>query len=360
MDRRKDAVPESPREISATGWKATFKRTLTEFSAKGGTDLAAALTYYSVFSIFPAILAALGILSLFGQSDESVDAILGAVEEMGADQDQIDQIGSFITQMGGASGTGLVLLIGIGSGLWAASNYVNGFSRMMNIVYDVPEGRPVWKLRPWMLLITAIVVVMVLLVGLSLAFSGEFARQILAQVGLDGAFTTFWTYGKWPVMFLIVVTIVGILYWGTPNIRPPKFRWLSPGALFAITAWILATAGLGFYIGNFGNYEATYGALAGVIVMLLWLWITNTTLVFGAVLDAELERARELQAGLPSEEKLQLPQRDDRGSIKQAEKHESMVAESRRIRLNAEDAAASSGDASATSSNGSGADSRDR
>lgn len=336
IEKRKDDEPDSPQEITAAGWKATFKRTLTEFSGKGGTDLAAALTYYSVFSLFPAILATVSLLGVFGQGEATTRAMLDILEDMGVSEDQMEPIESFLSTMQTASGAGIALIIGIGGALWAASNYVNGFSRMMNIVYDVPEGRPVWKLRPWLLLLTAVVVLLVILVGLSLVFTGGFAHAVGSAIGLGETAVTIWNIAKWPFMFLIVVTIVGLLYWGTPNVRPPKFRWLTPGALVAITAWVIATAGLGFYVANFGNYEATYGALAGVIVMLLWLWITNTTLVFGAVLDSELERARELQAGLPSEEKLQLEQRDDRNSIKQAEKRQEMVTESRRIRLEAE------------------------
>lgn len=328
--------PENLRDIGSKGWKATVQRTLTEFSAKGGTDLAAALTYYSAFSLFPAILATVSLLGVFGQGQATTQAMLDILAELGVADEQTEWIEQYLDTMQTASGAGLALIIGVGGALWAASNYVNGFSRMMNKVYDVPEGRPVWILRPWLLLLTAVVVLLVIIVGLSLVFTGGFAQAVGAVVGLGETAVTVWNWVKWPFMFLIVVTIVGLLYWGTPNIRPPKFRWFSPGAVFAISAWIIATAGLGFYIANFGNYEATYGALAGVIVLLLWLWITNITLVLGAVLDAELERARELEAGLPSEEKLQLPQRDDRQSKKQEAKHADMIADSRRIRLESE------------------------
>lgn len=316
-------------------WGAIFKRTVGKFSATGATDLAAALTYYSMMSMFPALLALISLLGVFGQGPATTDALLNVLVEMGATEEQLKPISDYINSMQGSTGAGIALIIGLAGALWAASNYVNAFSRAMNTIYGVKEGRPIWKLRPWMLLITLIVLLLVVLVALSLVFTGGLAQSVGSVIGLGDTAVQVWNYAKWPVMFFIVVLVVALLYWGTPNVRPPKFRWLSPGAILAIIVWGVATAAFGFYVGNFGNYNATYGALAGVIVMLLWLWLTNVALLFGAVFDSEVVREGQLQSGIPAEEEIQLPLRDDSGADKKAEKESKQLAENRKVRLSA-------------------------
>lgn len=314
-----------------------FKRTVTEFGDDGATDLAAALTYYSVLSLFPAILALTSLLGVFGQGPATTKALLDVLLELGASPEQLEPIESYINNLQGTGGAGIALLIGLLGALWAASNYVNAFSRAMNTILDIEEGRPIWKLRPMMVLITLAVLLLVVTVALSLALSGPFAEAIFGVVGLSEQAIMVWGIAKWPVMFVIVVGIIALLYWATPNIKR-TFRWFSPGALVAIVVAVVAVAGYGFYVANFGNYSATYGALAGAILLLLLLWIINVALLFGAEFDAEFERGRELRAGLPAEKDLQLPPRDDRQLIKKAEKQEQMVQESRKIRIEAQQA----------------------
>lgn len=314
-----------------------FKRTVTEFGDDGATDLAAALTYYSVLSLFPAILALTSLLGVFGQGPATTKALLDVLLELGASPEQLEPIESYINNLQGTGGAGIALLIGLLGALWAASNYVNAFSRAMNTILDIEEGRPIWKLRPMMVLITLAVLLLVVTVALSLALSGPFAEAIFGVVGLSEQAIMVWGIAKWPVMFVIVVGIIALLYWATPNIKR-RFRWFSPGALVAIVVAVVAVAGYGFYVANFGNYSATYGALAGAILLLLLLWIINVALLFGAEFDAEFERGRELRAGLPAEKDLQLPPRDDRQLIKKAEKQEQMVQESRKIRIEAQQA----------------------
>ena len=182
----------------------------------------------------------------------------------------------------------------------------------MNRIYEVEEGRPIWKLRPVMLLVTLVAVVLVALVALALVVTGPAAQAVGDAIGLGSTAVLVWNIAKWPVMLVVVVLIVALLYYATPNVKQPKFRWISVGALVAIVVWVLASAAFGFYVANFSSYNKTYGSLAGVIVFLLWLWITNLALLFGAELDAELERGRELQAGVAAEETVQLPPRDTR------------------------------------------------
>jgi membrane protein len=219
--------------------------------------------------------------------------------------------------------------------LWSASGYVGAFGRAMNRIYEIEEGRPFWKLRPQMLLLTLVAVLLAAVALLLLIVSGPVATSIGNVIGLGDAALTTWKIAKWPVLAVIVVLIVGLLYYTTPNVQQPKFRWISIGAAVAILIWVLASIGFSFYVGNFSNYNKTYGSLAGVIVALLFLWITNLALLFGGELDAELERGRELQAGIAAEEEIQLPARDTRNIKKARRKREKDVALGRRIRRQA-------------------------
>ena len=202
----------------------------------------------------------------------------------------------------------------------------------MNRIYEIGEGRPIWKLRPMMLLVTLVMVLLAASVAVALVLTGPAADAVGRALGLGGTFITVWSIVKWPVLLAVVVLIVAILYWSTPNVQQPKFRWISLGAAVAIVVWILASAGFGFYVANFSSYNKTYGSLAGVIVFLLWLWLTNVALLFGAELDAELERGRELQAGIAAEETIQLPARDTTMIEKAEEKHQQDVARGRHLR----------------------------
>jgi len=323
---------DSVTEIGKPGWTYTARAAFAEFQRDQCTDLAAALTYYSVLSVFPAILALVSLLGLFGQGESTTTTLLDLVRQLGQNQ-VADQLEGPINQLVGARGAGLALVLGLAAAIWSASGYVGAFGRAMNRIYQVDEGRPVWKLRPVVLLITVGLVVMAALVLVGLVVSGPVATALGDLVGLGDLGTTIFTIVKWPVMLGLVVVMVAVLYHATPNVRQPKFRWVSVGATVAILGWVLASIAFGFYVSNFGSYNKTYGSLAGIIVFLLWLWITNLALLFGAEIDAELERARELQSGIEAERTLQLPPRDTRNSEKAEEKLDKRVAQGRRLRL---------------------------
>ena len=324
--------PDSPTDITKPSWRYVVRKVVREFSDDQCTDLAAALTYYSVLALFPASIAILSLVGLANQGDETVKTLLQVLRDVGAGG-AADTLEPTLTELSKSQNAGLGLIIGLALALWSASGYVGAFGRGMNRIYEVDEGRPIWKLRPTMLLVTLITVVLTALVALGLVLTGPAAKAVGDAIGLGDTAVLVWNIAKWPVMLVVVIAIVALLYYATPNVRQPRFRWISVGAVVAILTWILASAAFGFYVANFSSYNRTYGSLAGVVVFLLWLWLTNLALLFGAELDAELERGRELQAGLPAEESIQLPARDTRASDKAARKDAEDVARGRRLRM---------------------------
>ena len=439
--------PDTPREIEKRSWKYVFVKTAREFTSDECTDIAAALTYYAVLAIFPGLVAVFSIFGLVGRSSQATDQIIGVVDTVAPDaadalRGPLEQaadspaagwglilglvlaiwsasgyVGAFSRAMnriyeieegrpfwklkpaqilitligvalivvalvilvvsgpvadavGSALGLGevattvwdivkwpvlaaiVVLMVAIlyyatpnakqpkfrwislGSllAIWSASGYVGAFSRAMNRIYEIEEGRPFWKLKPAQILITLIGVALIVVALVILVVSGPVADAVGSALGLGEVATTAWEIAKWPVLAAIVVLMVAILYYATPNAKQPKFRWISLGSLLAILVLVVASVAFGLYVANFSNYDRTYGSLAGVIIFLLWLWIANIALLFGAEFDAELERGRQLQAGIAAEEDIQLPPRDTRKSDKAAEKERHDVEEGRRIR----------------------------
>jgi membrane protein len=327
--------PESPPDLHRRSWWYAVKQAWAEFRRDQCTDLAAGLTFYAVLSLFPALLAMISLLGVFGEGESTTDTLLDLVQRIGQ-EDAVDQLREPIRQMTETNAAGFALVFGLAGAIWSASGYVGAFGRAMNRIYEVDEGRPFWKLRPVNLAITVVSVILAASVLLGLVVTGPFAEELGDTIGLGDAAVTAWNIAKWPVMLLVVVVLVAILYHSTPNVKQPKFRWISVGAGLAIVVWILASLGFGLYVSNFGSYNQTYGSLAGVIIFLLWLWLTNLALLFGAEVDAELERSRQLQAGIPAEETLQLPPRDTRRSEKEAAKLEAQIEEGRELREHAQ------------------------
>lgn len=323
--------PDSPTQLHKRSWRYVLKKTAREFTADHCTDAAAGLVYYAVLALFPALLAIFSILGVVGQGGASADAVLGIMRQVAPDAATTLQ--GPIEQIADSPAAGFALISGIVLALWSASGYVGAFSRAMNRIYEIDEGRPFWKLRPMQLVVTIIAVVALVVVALGLVISGDVTSAIGNALGLGQGVQIAWDFVKWPVMLLVIVFLVAVLYYATPNAKQPKFRWISLGALIAIVVLAAATAGFGFYVANFSNYDRTYGSLAGVIIFLLWLWIANLALLFGAEFDAELERGRQLQAGIAAEEDIQLPARDTRKIDKAEKKDRDDVQEGRRIRL---------------------------
>jgi membrane protein len=329
---RDDEKVDSPTDLSKRSWMYVLRKTVREFSDDQCTDLAAALTYYAVLAVFPAAIALTSLLGLVGQGTTSVQTVLGIVGDLGGGS-VVDSVRGPLLEISRSQGAGLAFVLGLLGALWSASGYVGAFGRAMNRIYEIREGRPVWKLRPMMLLLTLVLVLLAAAVLLALIVTGPVTDSIGRELGVGSTLRTVWDVAKWPVIVLVVVVIVALLYYATPNVRQPKFRWVSVGAVVAIVTWMVASAAFGFYVANFSSYDKTYGALAGVIAFLLWLWITNLALLFGAELDAELERGRELESGMPAERELQLPPRDSRNIEKARAKEEDDERRGRAIRL---------------------------
>ena len=324
------AKPDSLGDLRRESWTYVARRTVREFSKDQCTDLAAALVYYSVLAIFPAAIALLSVVGLVGQADQTVTTLTSVLEDVGAGS-VAETITPILQSLSTSSGAGFAFVAGLLAALWSASGYVSSFGRAMNRIYEIPEGRPFWKLRPLMLLLTLVAVVLAAAVALALVVSGPVAQAVGDLIGLGGVAVTIWGIVKWPVMILAVALIVALLYYATPNVKQPKFRWISVGAVVAILTWVVASAAFGVYVANFASYNKTYGTLAGVVVFLLWLWITNLAILFGAELDAELERARELQAGMPAAESIQLPPRDTTKIDKDEEKRADELERGRQL-----------------------------
>jgi membrane protein len=302
--------PQGPTDLEKPSWRGVLKRTVLEFKEDHLADSAAALTYYGVLAIFPAILALVSVLGLLGQSaTQPLIDNLGKVAP-GPAKDIVTTAVQNLQKSRGAGG--ILLIVGLVGALWSASGYVAGFMRASNAIYEVEEGRPIWKKLPVRLGVTLVLVVLLAVSALAVVLTGGLAEQVGNLLGIGTTVVTVWDIAKWPVLLLIVSLMFAILYWASPNVKQPGFRWFSPGGIVAVVLWIIASAAFAFYVANFGSYNKTYGVLGGVIIFLVWLWISNIAVLLGAEFNAELERARQIEAGQPPDKEPFLEPRDTR------------------------------------------------
>lgn len=290
-------------------WSGVLKRTFREYKDDNLTDLAAALTYYGVLAIFPMLIVLISILGLVGHS-----ATQPLIENLGklAPGPAKEIFTSAIKNIQSSKGTaGILFVVGLAGGLWSASGYIAAFMRASNIVWDVEEGRPIWKTIPLRLAVTLVTVVLLTVSAVAVVLTGGLAKEVGDLIGLGHSAVTVWDIAKWPALVLIVSLMLSILYAVSPNIRHPGFRWVSPGSILAVLLWIVASAAFAFYVASFASYNKTYGALGGIVVFLVWLWISNTVILLGAELNAEIERGRQIEAGAPAEREPFLDPRDE-------------------------------------------------
>jgi membrane protein len=298
---RRDKGPDGPTEVGRTGWWAAFKRTVHEFREDNLTDWAAALTYYGVLAIFPAMIVLVSILGLIGESaTQPLIDNLGSVAPGPAK----DIVESSLKNLQGSQGTaGVLFVIGLLGALWSASGYVAAFMRASNAIYDMDEGRPVWKTLPVRVSLTLVLLVLLAVTTVAVVLTGGIAQKVGDVIGLGSTAVTVWNIAKWPVLLLVVSLMFALLYWAAPNVKQAGFRWVSPGGLLAVVGWLIASGAFALFVSNFGSYNKTYGALAGVIVFLVWLWISNIMILLGAEFNAELERQRAIEGGMRPEDK---------------------------------------------------------
>ncbi len=309
LEDRDRAAVDHPTDLPRTALPGVMKRTFREFKADNLTDLAAALTYYGVLAIFPMIIVIVSVLGLVGRS---------------ATQPLINNLGKVapgpaktiftnaIHNVGGHQGTaGVLFIVGLLVSLWSASGYIAAFMRASNVVWDVEEGRPIWKTIPIRVGVTVVTVVLITASALAVVLTGGLARQVGNLIGLGSTAVTVFDIAKWPILLLIFGLILAVLYYMGPNVRQPGFRWVTAGSMLAVVVWLIASAAFAFYVASFSSYNKTYGALGGIVVFLIWLWITNVVILFGAELNAEMERGRLIEAGHPADSEPYLPVRDE-------------------------------------------------
>ncbi|MEU7085768.1 YhjD/YihY/BrkB family envelope integrity protein [Streptomyces achromogenes] len=304
------AAPDSPVRLPRRAWGAVFRGALREFRDDQLTDRAAALTYYAVLSLFPALLVLVSLLSVVGRS--ATDRVLANVRNL-APGPARDIIVRAVGQLQDKAGIGSVMaLVGIVLAVWSASGYVAAFIRAANAVYDMPEGRPVWKILPVRVGVTVVLMVLSVAGALIVVFTGGLAKRAGQALGLGDTALTAWSIAKWPVLVLLVTLMIAILYWAAPNAKVRGFRWITPGSVLALLIWLVASAGFAFYVAGFASYNKTYGTMAGVIVFLVWLWITNLAILLGLEFDAETLRQRAIAGGHPPRAEPYVQPRDTR------------------------------------------------
>jgi membrane protein len=298
---RSDGAPDAPTDMKGKSWGGVLKRTFTEFKDDNLTDWAAALTYYGVLSIFPALIVLVSILGLIGSSaTQPLIDNLGTVAPGPAKQIFTDAIKNL---QGSSGASGVFFIVGLAGAIWSASGYISAFMRASNAIYDMEEGRPIWKTLPVRVGLTVLLMVLTAISAVAVTLSGGLAKQVGNVVGLGDTAIQVWNIAKWPVLVLFVSFMFAVLYWAAPNVKQPGFKWLSPGSVLAVIGWIIASVAFAFYVANFGSYNKTYGALAGPIIFLVWLWISNIMILLGAEFNAEIERGRRLEAGMRPEDK---------------------------------------------------------
>jgi membrane protein len=307
--RRRPAGPAHPRKGGAF---QTLKRTGAEFSEDQLTDWAACLTYYGVLSMFPALIALVSIVGLVFDPQQIINTLTDIVRQLGPTT-AVDTFSGPIEQVASSQGTaGLMLIVGLVGALWSASGYVGGFMRASNVIYEVEEGRPIWKLRPLQMVVTLIMVLLLAIAAVSVIVTGPLASAVGSAIGLSDVAVTVWNIAKWPVLVAMVALMIALLYYASPNAKVGGFKRVLPGAVVAVVVWAVASAAFALYVANFGSYNKTYGTLGGVVGFLVWLWITNIAILLGAEFNAERERSRQIKAGTPeAERELQVRERTE-------------------------------------------------
>ena len=291
--------PDNPTDLPKGQLRATVKRAFGGFKRDNLTDLAAGLTYYGVLSVLPGLVVLFSVLGLLGP--DAANQVVSQAEQL-APGSTAEFVRTLVQQaQGSRSGAGLATVLGILVAIWSASGYVAAFMRASNKIYGMPEGRPIWKTVPIRIGVTLLAVVVLTVAAAIVVLTGPVAHAVGDVFGLGDTAVLVWNIVKWPVLVIIVAALLAVLYWAAPNARQGGIRWLSPGGLVGVLGWIIVSALFALYVLIAASYDKTYGSLAGVIIFLVWLWLTNIAILFGAEVNAELDHGRAIAAGLPEE-----------------------------------------------------------
>ncbi|MEV1328765.1 YihY/virulence factor BrkB family protein [Micromonospora costi] len=314
--RRGLRLPRRMRQLSWRTWRGVVVRSARNFVRDNCADWAAALTYHGVLALLPSAIVVVSLVGLVSDGERTVDTVLDLARQIGAGSVVANDgfVGVIRDVVEKESSAKLLLSFGLVGALWSASGYIGAFTRASNAIYGVQEGRPVWKLRPLQIGLAGVSLLLLAVVAVGLIVSGPVADWAGDLVGAGGLARTVWGVGRWPVLAVIMMGLLSLLFWIAPNVRQPRFRWLTPGGAVALLAWVVASFGFGLYVANFGSYDATYGSLGAIIAFLVWLYLSNSALMLGVQINAELQRGRRLQAGESTPEEPVLPPKAPAGS----------------------------------------------
>jgi membrane protein len=308
--RGRDYIPKGVER--ETGSWPTLKRTALEFQEDNLTDWAATLTYYGLLALFPALIVLVSIVGLVGDPQSTTNTLNDIVTRVGPDSAAatFERPIRQVTESRATAGFALVASTLVA--LWSASGYLGAFIRASNVIYETREGRPFWKLRPLQLLMTLIVVLLLAVMAIGVVLTGPIVSDVADPIGVSDTAVTIWNYAKWLLIAALFGLMLGLIYYASPNVKQRGFKWITPGGLVALVVWLLASAAFGLYVSQFGSYNKVYGSLAGVVIILIWMWITNLAILFGHELNAEREREVQFEQGVPgAERELQLEPRDE-------------------------------------------------
>lgn len=317
--------------MTRPAWRLIMRSTIHGFMSHGLADMAGSLTYFALLASAPALVALISVANLFGQGRKAVDALLSTLDDV-TPGSAVTLLTSPLRALGQSPASGWTLIVSVLLAIWAVSSYVAAFGRSLNRIYEVREGRPIWKLKPFQLVVAVVLIVLVIITVAALVLSTPVAEGIGDAFGLGTAPLTAWSIAKWPVQVITVVLIVMVLNYATPNVRQPKIRLLSAGASVSVIVLVGVSLVFAFYVKDFAHFDSTYRSFAGFVVVLVWLWISNLTLLFGAEFDAQFERARELRAGVAAERHIQLPPRETEASDRAARNQEGDIELGRELR----------------------------